>query len=126
MSSSTNPPLIVNYDPVSDELHLACSDKSTIVHYTEHPHVALLLDEKTRQWVGFHIEAVSEFIKPGIIGELETLKELWRDETLTDYSKVLVLGMIVAPVEVSDEAMAQAKEHAKTLEPMANQILAGL
>jgi hypothetical protein len=77
---------LIDYDPVSDTLHLELAtrqDSASIVHYTDHPHVALLLDEKTRQAVGFHIEAVSEFIRPGIISKFEKLKELARDETLT-------------------------------------------
>lgn len=122
MSNSTSPPLIVNYDSISDELHLACSDKPTIVHYTEHSHVALLLDERTRLWVGFHIEAVSEFIKPGLIGKFEMLKELWRDETLTDYSKVLILGTIVNPMR---EMTKDEIEYAKTLVPAAKKYLDG-
>ena len=116
-----------DYDSKSDILHLELAmrpESSTIVHYIDHPHVALLLDEKTRQAIGFHIEAVSEFIRPGIISKLEMLKELWRDKTLTDYSKALVLGMIVEePVEITDEQMARIVEHAKVLEPLAKSYL---
>lgn len=72
---------LIHYDPESDTLHLAFSDEPSIVSYTSHPHVAHLKN-LLGDTIGFHIEAVSEFIKPGIIGELETLKELARDKAL--------------------------------------------
>ena len=68
----------VNYDTLTDVLELSFTPGPSIVGYVDHPHVALLTitDEQGRgQAAGFRVEAVSEFIKPGIIDELDRAKE---------------------------------------------------
>jgi predicted RNase H-like HicB family nuclease len=56
---------LIHYDPESDSLHLAMSREPSIVHYTDHPYVAHLVNHKGYS-IGFHIEAVSKFIEAGI------------------------------------------------------------
>jgi hypothetical protein len=124
---------IVSYDATEDVLEIAFDPGEKTVRYIDHPHIALLGIEgkHVMHLGGIRIEAISEFIKPGIIDELESLKgnidkavrkkytytlERWLEIAMSDTGKDLYWQMEDELCEIVLD-VGRALDHINEIEP---------